>query len=531
MRNVARTIMRILDGSPGAGGLKQRGQSLVELALITPLLIIMFIGIVEIGWYANHLLILMEVTRVGARNGTLASGQLSPLNWAEEPEAQNPTIHPIAYLLDNGYGVSESPSATYRATFGQSTSGWVWPGSSANALIPTTPNAAFQARDCNTRNIGFYNLIVCAMLNSLDPLELHGRAANTIDYIPKTIPLIRTSGYIKVPYPDDIVISVFALQMINNDVPSNWLDNPMTTSVVEGDPELYSITYDFKTNRNTPPQSNTDLIPGDDNYDRGFRVRVIGRYPTTANECNVRWQPTVPPSDLDNLDTVTDGPAASLSNLTLDTNQTIIERILGPLAYDSIIAGTKSVAKPSSPIPNGSFVYFNNLGDPFDYIPNKFRDQSNNRFIELAGMDDKAEIQRGYVHTGQHVVYDVDAGGNQTFCLGSEWTNSKVENLMNAQAFLKQGVTMPPGGNYNDSAWQTCCKTRYDEWQKQASYLPSQGLVLVEMFWSHTTMMDFPFMRPVVAAFGDPQRITISVWAAFPVPSIEPNIIYQLPPS
>ena len=119
MRNVARTIMRILDGSPGAGGLKERGQSLVELALITPLLIIMFIGIVEIGWYANHLLILMEVTRVGARNGTLASGALSPLNWSEEPADTNATIHPVAYLLDNGYGIAQSPSAQFRQAAGQ----------------------------------------------------------------------------------------------------------------------------------------------------------------------------------------------------------------------------------------------------------------------------------------------------------------------------------------------------------------------------------------------------------------------------
>jgi hypothetical protein len=277
-------------------------------------------------------------------------------------------------------------------------------------------------------------------------------------------------------------------------------------------------------------------------------MRVVGRYPTSANECNVTWQPTLPPSDGDNLDTVVDGPAASVNNLTLDIRQPIIDRILAPLAYDNVVGSTYTVVKPSSPIPTGNFVYvqFPNQIDPFDYIPDNVRNSSadNTRYIEMDGLDTGPEIQRGYVFTGQHVVNDVDANGKQTFCLGSEWTSQKVEDLMNSPNFLQRGVVMPPvnNGNYrvtvtpggtNGSAFSTWNGTygaRYNEWQKQAQYLPeSQGLVLVEMFWSHTTLMDFPFMRPIVTMFGDPQRITISVWAAFPVPSIEPGIIYQLP--
>jgi hypothetical protein len=47
--------------------------------------------------------------------------------------------------------------------------------------------------------------------------------------------------------------------------------------------------------------------------------------------------------------------------------------------------------------------------------------------------------------------------------------------------------------------------------------------VLVEMFWQHEMLLQFPVFNPVVAAFGGDETPQISVWAAFPMPSVEPN--------
>ena len=49
MLSVPKKIFRILDGTPAVYGQYSRGQSLVELALVTPLLIVLLMGLAEIG--------------------------------------------------------------------------------------------------------------------------------------------------------------------------------------------------------------------------------------------------------------------------------------------------------------------------------------------------------------------------------------------------------------------------------------------------------------------------------------------------
>ena len=46
---------------------KQRGQSLVEMAIATPLLIIMLIGVFEVGWAIRGYLVLSNVNREAVR--------------------------------------------------------------------------------------------------------------------------------------------------------------------------------------------------------------------------------------------------------------------------------------------------------------------------------------------------------------------------------------------------------------------------------------------------------------------------------
>jgi hypothetical protein len=48
---------------------KKRGQSLVEMAIIAPILLIMFIGVVEVGWGLRDFVVLQNATREAARFG------------------------------------------------------------------------------------------------------------------------------------------------------------------------------------------------------------------------------------------------------------------------------------------------------------------------------------------------------------------------------------------------------------------------------------------------------------------------------
>jgi Flp pilus assembly protein TadG len=47
----------------------ERGQSLVEVALTLPLLVLLFVGLVEVAFFARTYLVLLEATREGARVG------------------------------------------------------------------------------------------------------------------------------------------------------------------------------------------------------------------------------------------------------------------------------------------------------------------------------------------------------------------------------------------------------------------------------------------------------------------------------
>lgn len=67
MKKTIRTILARLDGKPE----NRRGQSMVELALTTPILLIMLLGLVEIGWLANHYLTLIDTTRSAGRYGSV----------------------------------------------------------------------------------------------------------------------------------------------------------------------------------------------------------------------------------------------------------------------------------------------------------------------------------------------------------------------------------------------------------------------------------------------------------------------------
>jgi hypothetical protein len=200
-------IVQILDGTPADYGKPQSGQSLVELALITPILIVLIMGLAEIGWFANNYLILLEVSRVGARNGTVLSGELDPLNWNYDA-----SIH---------YDIE----------------------------LPVVGNTApYNFRNCAQVSAypGFYNFLTCLMERSLAPLELRQGICD-----PSTTP--------PTPCQDDMVVSVFSLQALDN------------TSINVKNP-----------------------VPG---APSGNNMVVVGRWPHNANECGYNAAGAVSPQE------------------------------------------------------------------------------------------------------------------------------------------------------------------------------------------------------------------------------------------
>jgi hypothetical protein len=152
--------------------------------------------------------------------------------------------------------------------------------------------------------------------------------------------------------------------------------------------------------------------------------------------------------------------------------------------------------------------------DPFDYFVDNQRDYmlwnnalgdiaSNQNFVELDGYDlfNANERQLGWVYTGQHRISSTFTDPSDTdFCIGSEWTLQEVQDLMNVP-----NLTLT-----NDD--------RED--------IPSQGLILVEVFWKHNLLLKNPVFNPIYKFFGGESSV-VNAWAAFPLPSTEPHFSYD----
>jgi hypothetical protein len=153
-------ILQVLDGTPAVYGKRQRGQSVLEMAFITPLLIVLIAGAIEVGWFTNNYLILMEITRVGARRATVLEADDSPLGWERD----------ASKMAGSEYATT-TPARLVRICD---------PG---NALLTNVPDA-----------FGFFNTITCIMFNSMSPLTLS-----------------LTNG------EDDIIVSAFSLATFSDD--------------------------------------------------------------------------------------------------------------------------------------------------------------------------------------------------------------------------------------------------------------------------------------------------------------------------
>ncbi|MBC8170516.1 MAG: pilus assembly protein [Anaerolineae bacterium] len=419
MRKFLKKLVQILDGTPaGYGQQRQRGQSLVELAFITPILIIMVAGIAEIGWYANNYINLLEAAKVGARRGPFLNGENAPQLFPMEAS--------IAPMGDSsGFGFLEPPE-----------DGAFDPNDPRNRTRGLTNPRSLRCDGIDVNDFGFYNIIACTVLDSLDPLEIRtGENPDT-----------------EAPYKDDIVISVFATQAINNC--ERGTENPE-------DPK--------------PETNDCDMEIGAP-YLPGHQVVVVGRYPANANECAAGG------ANQEGRD-----PFDYIINNTVDS-----EVFTTPSGKDVWIPFELSIPTYNAA---GTLIKFKPLFDP----------------VVAEGETWTDETQRGWSWTGQYKVGAVD--GFTSDCWGSEFTLDEVQALLNLPNFVRPG-----DGDYQD----------------RRSYLPSQGLVLVEIFWEHELLMGgaFPIFYGAYSLFTNLSAESggniIRVWAAFPAAAAEPHLTFGL---
>ncbi|NUQ02679.1 MAG: pilus assembly protein [Anaerolineae bacterium] len=218
MRAILKKLLQVLDGTSAEYGQRQAGQSMVELALVTPLLIILLAGLVEIGWFANNYLSILDVTRAGARRGTALVDQQSPIAdaWFREfsfvPWSKLDAPYQMAYTAAEDALLLEIPPKskdTYRERYR-------W-----NAV-----DAAAGTGACDTTSVDrlFYNEVICTMLISLEPLSLD--EDNDID---------------------DIIVTGYAVENVDPRTFSGWL--PVDRPVAGDVPQLVVVgRYPAETN-------------------------------------------------------------------------------------------------------------------------------------------------------------------------------------------------------------------------------------------------------------------------------------------
>src|SRR5690554_5500083 len=166
MRAKLRTFLALLDGKPTGA----RGQSLVELTITLPVLLIMLMGLTEIGWFANNYLTLLDVVREAGRFA--ATG--NPTEWLDGDEKNYSALD---CEMDYGF-YNDHDTTKYYET---------WPGA---------PDlATWGYHEGGELSRGYYDGIACGMLSNMEPLKFNHAT-------------------------DDIVISVFQFVVVNQGTPS-----------------------------------------------------------------------------------------------------------------------------------------------------------------------------------------------------------------------------------------------------------------------------------------------------------------------
>jgi hypothetical protein len=176
MRRTLRKIVNVLDGQPTG----VRGQSLIELAITAPLLILMVFSLVEVGLVANDYLILMDVVRGAGRDAV----NLDPTKWSDadtrnqqrldcdtitdttiDPVAAPKTVEDARFLLrENSAGTADHralPRAQGLPGFGSTENLWGYHvGHDSTAY-------------------GFFDEVACQVTKSMSPMVFNDYSATS----------------------------------------------------------------------------------------------------------------------------------------------------------------------------------------------------------------------------------------------------------------------------------------------------------------------------------------------------------------
>jgi hypothetical protein len=248
MHKLAKRIIWILDGTSAEYGDKQKGQALVETALFTPILIVLLMGLVEMGWYTNNYLILLEVSRVSARFGTVLTLNNDPIAWERRDvtyeDGSNTILIPTreGTLPPDSY-VSDDPSENGKVISGRN--------------VADSNSAASQTRDCSFAE-GFYEAIICLATDSLNPLEIPL-------FLPDDEPGNR----------EDIIVSVFTTNLVPDPTNPDLEPTEQGNLATIGDNKPFRDSSQSQEFRDSAPDGNPDAP----------QIMVTGRYPSNANEC------------------------------------------------------------------------------------------------------------------------------------------------------------------------------------------------------------------------------------------------------
>lgn len=233
MRKTLRKIVNVLDGQPTGA----RGQSLVEMTLTFPILILMILGLAEIGFLANNYLILMDVARDSARFAV----SLDPRSPAwTVGDAKN--LNRLRCDPQDGLGSWLLPNSKNRSNA-------TGPLLHVSPMNPAVTGTYPYNNNPEQSNLGFFDGVMCHALFILPPIIFNDDANAK----------------------DDIAISVVSYSVIDY----TYLDGLDSTAVKANykNGTLYGSTND----------------PGDYWLPAGndtTRVTVTGRWPLESRYCN-----------------------------------------------------------------------------------------------------------------------------------------------------------------------------------------------------------------------------------------------------
>jgi hypothetical protein len=226
MRKTLRQLINVLDGQPNAA----KGQSLVESAITFPILILMVLGLAEMGFAMNYYLTMLDLVREAGRRGA----NLSPIFWNDDDTRNYNRLDCDTYTPPDG--------TSHLYNLGDNIN--------QNRRVPRGPNAARYNYVVGPEGpFGFFDGIACQIILSMPPMEFEDMRPWSADgTIPPGNP-DRSREFTK----NDIVISAFSYTMLD-------FNKPFRGSVASG--------------------VRGPAVPSD-----GLYMRITGRYPRDNRYC------------------------------------------------------------------------------------------------------------------------------------------------------------------------------------------------------------------------------------------------------